>query len=132
MTTLPAHKMLDKLYEFPVRVIQPDEDCDQFLVPWGFTIYRTFYGPGFDEQWFKLLQTITAGTKHRLSEMEGGEDTVVTTKILELLHLDARSDRTLLNGLIPKCWPSCSRSSYRTRSSVHSRLRVIFLQSSSL
>jgi hypothetical protein len=98
MTTLPVHKMLDKLYEFPDRVIQPDER-DQFLVPWGFTIYRTFYGSGSDEQWTKLLQTITAGTKHRLSEMEGDEDNAITTKILQLLNLDARSDPTLLNDL---------------------------------
>ncbi|KAH6613023.1 hypothetical protein C7974DRAFT_444495 [Boeremia exigua] len=94
-----VHKMLEKLYEFPDRVLQPDEDRDQFLVPWGFTIYRTFYGPGSDDQWSKLLQTITTGTKYRLSIMDGGEDTVVTTKLLELLHLDARSDPTLLDGL---------------------------------
>ncbi|KAJ4381341.1 hypothetical protein N0V86_003690 [Didymella sp. IMI 355093] len=96
---LSVQEMLNKLYEFPDRVVQPDEDRDQFLVPWGFTIYRTFYGPGSDEQWSNLLQTITTGTKHGLSKMEGGEHTVVTTKISELLYLDARSDPTLLNGL---------------------------------
>jgi hypothetical protein len=31
--------------------------------------------------------------------MKGGEDHVVTSKILKLLHLDAQSDITLLNGL---------------------------------
>ena len=43
MTALPAHKMLDKLYEFPNRVLQPDEDRDQFLMPWELTVHRTPY-----------------------------------------------------------------------------------------
>jgi hypothetical protein len=34
-----------------------------------------------------------------LCEIKGRKDDIVTSKISKLLHLDARSDTTLLNGL---------------------------------
>ncbi|KAH8732401.1 hypothetical protein GQ44DRAFT_697591 [Phaeosphaeriaceae sp. PMI808] len=95
-----VQRMLRDLYRFPLdRYVMPEEDRDQFLEHWGFTIYRTFYGPGSDEKWSKLLQNITAGTEDRLNRMDGAEDTPVTTKVWGLFKLDARSDPTLLDGL---------------------------------
>jgi hypothetical protein len=38
-------------------------DSLSFLQPWGFTIYRTYYGPGSDRQWDELIQIVTNGTK---------------------------------------------------------------------
>jgi hypothetical protein len=77
----------------------PGEDLEQFLQPWGSTIYRTFYGPRSDERWAKLLQTITAGVGSGLNEMNGAEDTAATAKVLGLFKLNARSDPALLAGL---------------------------------
>jgi hypothetical protein len=74
--------ILEDCYRYPDRYIMPGEDLEQFLQPWGSTIYRTFYGPRSDERWAKLLQTITAGVGSGLNEMNGAEDTAATAKVL--------------------------------------------------
>src|SRR5690242_12197172 len=75
-------------------------DEDKYLQPWGFTIYRTYYGPGSDQQWEKLLLNITNGVKDRLRAHEGyGDDPAVITRAEELYKLDARSDPAFLAGL---------------------------------
>jgi hypothetical protein len=89
--------ILDMCYNYPERIIEPDEDREQFLQPWGFIIYRTFYGPGSDETWTKLLESITAGVEHSLSQMDGSDDTAATAKVLSLFKLDARSDPARLS-----------------------------------
>jgi hypothetical protein len=62
---------LDHLYKLPKgRTVWPEEDQEQFLVHWGYTIYRTYYGPGSDEQWLKLLKNITDGVGKGLTELE--------------------------------------------------------------
>ncbi|KAH5131207.1 hypothetical protein HBH70_177090 [Parastagonospora nodorum] len=91
--------ILNDCYRYPDRIIMPEEDREQFLRPWGFIIYRTFYGPDSDESWTKLLQTITAGVRAGLNKMDGAEDTAATAKVLGLFKLDARSDPALLAGL---------------------------------
>jgi hypothetical protein len=91
--------MLEDCYSYPNRAIMPEEDREQFLLPWGFIIYRTFYGPGSDERWAKLLQTITTGVESGLNRMDGARDTAATAKVLGLFKLDARSDPALLAGL---------------------------------
>ncbi|KAH3957787.1 hypothetical protein HBI81_156690 [Parastagonospora nodorum] len=91
--------ILNDCYRYPDRIIMPEEDREQFLRPWGFIIYRTFYGPGSDESWTKLLQTITAGVESGLNKMDGAEDTAATAKVLGLFKLDVRSDPALLAGL---------------------------------
>jgi len=77
-------KFVDHLYQYP-RVDQlhvypkdwddkPEEDkkqfMEQFLEHWGYAIYRTYYGPGSDEQWTKLLENITDGVGKGLAELE--------------------------------------------------------------
>jgi hypothetical protein len=91
--------ILKDCYRYPDRDTMPEEDCGQFLRPWGFITYRTFYGPGSGERWAKLLQAVTAGVKFGLNKMDGAEDAAATTKVLELFTLDARSDPALLDGL---------------------------------
>ncbi|KAF2743762.1 hypothetical protein M011DRAFT_379072, partial [Sporormia fimetaria CBS 119925] len=60
---------------------------------WGFTIYRIAYGPGSDQHWQTVLDKI---------HTQISEDTVgchpadaAAQQVLELFHLDARSDPAL-------------------------------------
>jgi hypothetical protein len=80
----------------------PGTDFDQFNRNWGFTIYRTFYGPNSDEQWRKLFEKITKGAAYELSmieELDVQEPTVAYAKAWNLFRLDARSDTTTFDGL---------------------------------
>ncbi|EMD64906.1 hypothetical protein GGP41_003572 [Bipolaris sorokiniana] len=89
-------KFIDSLYRFPQSQTFDDTDLDRYLQPWGFTIYRTYYGPGSDQQWEKLLQNITSGVKHQLKRHESPiDDPATICKAEELFKLDARSDSTL-------------------------------------
>ncbi|KAI3542565.1 hypothetical protein CSPX01_06770 [Colletotrichum filicis] len=72
-----------------------DGDVSEFYGSWGFTIYRTAYGPGTDAQWRTLLDKIRAQV---VSEIEcyleaGDED--VAAQLKSLFVLDARSDAAL-------------------------------------
>ena len=94
-------KFLDDLYVFPEdRTVELEEDREQFLTHWGFTIYRTYYGPGSDEQWSKLLKNIIDGVEEGLTELEeADEEPDATTKARDQFRLDARSDPATLDGL---------------------------------
>jgi hypothetical protein len=74
-------------------------DSDAALQHWGFTIYRTYYGPGSKERWDELLQKITIDVKLDLESQHGAEDVISTAKALSFFRLDARSDSTILEGL---------------------------------
>ncbi|KAH8706876.1 hypothetical protein GQ44DRAFT_691977 [Phaeosphaeriaceae sp. PMI808] len=99
MTTIT--KFLNDLYRYPEdRTVQPEEDVEQFLTHWGFTIYRTYYGPGSDEQWSKLLKKITDGVEEGLTELdEADEKPEAAVKARDQFRLDARSDPTTLKEL---------------------------------
>jgi hypothetical protein len=63
---------------------------------WGFTIYRTGYGPSSDQQWQQLLQTIqTSAHKEALSVTESTEEDPGFQELWSLFRLDARSDPAL-------------------------------------
>lgn len=63
---------------------------------WGFTIYRTGYGPLSDQQWQRLLQTIqTRAYEGALSATESTEDNSGFLQLWSLFRLDARSDPAL-------------------------------------
>ncbi|KAF5237097.1 hypothetical protein FAUST_6237 [Fusarium austroamericanum] len=73
------------------------KDADPpYLGRWGFTIYRTYYGPGSDENWDTLLKKAKEETFEALLE-EDHDD--IAAKICPLFQLDARSDPALLDGL---------------------------------
>jgi len=94
-------KFVDSLRKVPEGESIEQLKLKDYLQPWGFTIYRTYYGPGANEQWDKLLQNITTGVKHRLKATGGSnEDPAMITKAEELFKLDARSDPAVLDGLI--------------------------------
>jgi hypothetical protein len=67
---------------------------------WGFTIYRTGYGPSSDQQWQRLLKTIQSGAHEEAfdaieSEEEDPKDDPEFQKLWSLFRLDARSDPAL-------------------------------------
>ncbi|KAI4694250.1 uncharacterized protein J4E84_002832 [Alternaria hordeiaustralica] len=93
-----VQKFLDDLNQHPVTV--PFVDVPNDMPYWGFTIYRTYYGPGSDQRWSELLQRMTTETKLDLESQDGAEDdTTSTAKAWSLFKLDARSDSTVLDGL---------------------------------
>ena len=52
------HAMLQMLELFPPLRMQPTPSKVQCYMYWGFTIYRTHYGPGSDKQWEELLDCL--------------------------------------------------------------------------
>ncbi|KAJ4311762.1 hypothetical protein N0V94_007779 [Neodidymelliopsis sp. IMI 364377] len=71
-----------------------------FLQPWGFTIYRTHYDPGSNQQWDALIQTITNGAKEAIrGNANSTDDPAMIAKAEQLFKLDTRSDSALLHGL---------------------------------
>lgn len=93
-------KFVDGLRKIPDGEHVYEMNLDKYLQPWGFTIYRTYYGSGSDQQWEKLLVNITNGVKDRLRAHGGSkEDPAMITRAEELFKLDARSDPAALDSL---------------------------------
>ncbi|RYF34541.1 MAG: hypothetical protein EOO38_29440 [Cytophagaceae bacterium] len=68
-------KRKKNVYDFPIRrIMEPEEDREQFLTHWGFTIYRIHYGPGYDEQWSRLLQNINDRVAKGLDELDEADE----------------------------------------------------------
>ena len=65
LMALPGQQLQDlrKVPEGEIISEAEFNDSLSFLQPWGFTIYRTYYGPGSDRQWDELIQIVTNGTK---------------------------------------------------------------------
>lgn len=77
-------------------LISPSEDCESLIRNWGFTIYRTGYGPSSDQQWQDLLQKIqTHAYKNALRMTGATEDDASFQEIWSLFRMDARSDAAL-------------------------------------
>lgn len=93
-------EFLEHLYKPPEgRLIWPEEDQQQFLIHWGYTIYRTYYGPGSDEKWSKLLKNIIDDVEKGLIEVEEvDEEPDAVTKIRDQFRLDGRSLPATLGG----------------------------------
>ncbi|KAI4948995.1 hypothetical protein J4E91_005457 [Alternaria rosae] len=63
---------------------------------WGFTMYRTGYGPSSDQQWQRLLQTIQTNAHEGALDATGTEeDDPGFQQLWSLFRLDARSDPAL-------------------------------------
>lgn len=59
------------LYEPPEDgIIEPGEDREQLPLHWNYMLYRTYYGPGSNEQWSKLLDKITYGVEKGLAVLK--------------------------------------------------------------
>ena len=65
---------------------------------WGYSIYRTYYGPGSDESWNTLLELLKQQTLLELEALEGKDQDDVQ-KLKELFHLEVHQDPTVFGGL---------------------------------
>ncbi|SPJ71140.1 uncharacterized protein FTOL_00868 [Fusarium torulosum] len=75
------------------------DNAEPSLVGWGFTVYRTYYGPGSDENWNTLLSKAKEEADKELMAYVIGGDEETAEKLKPLFRLDARSDPALLDGL---------------------------------
>lgn len=73
-------------------------DHGPIYTPWGFTVYRTSFGPSTDEQWQLLLQEISAKMHEEISAYKD-EDPDAASKLISLFRLDSRSDQNTQAGL---------------------------------
>lgn len=72
---------------------------DEYLGPWDFTTSRTYYSPGSEHQWYRLLQNMTNAAKHELSEHASAtQDLNTTPKLENVFSLDPCSNPETLNG----------------------------------
>jgi hypothetical protein len=65
---------------------------------WGYPIYRTYYGPGSDESWNELLNSLKQQTRLGLGAFEE-EDQDDVQKLKDLFHINSYEDPTALEGL---------------------------------
>ncbi|RSL65534.1 hypothetical protein CEP51_012980 [Fusarium floridanum] len=84
--------MLERLSEVPCW--PPDQPTS--ISHWGFTIYRTYYGPSSDDNWDKLLMT---AKREAMEEVMNEGDDEAGEKLKPLFCLDPRSDAALLSGV---------------------------------
>ncbi|KAL6915552.1 hypothetical protein FSHL1_007001 [Fusarium sambucinum] len=70
---------------------------------WGFTIYRTYYGPESDEPWNTLLRVLTQQTRLALGYHGNRQDETLYSSQIEIMkrlfRLFPREDPDLLTGL---------------------------------
>ena len=77
-------------------LIYSSEDCESLIRSWGFTIYRTGYGPSSDQQWQDLIKQIqTYAYKNALRMTGATEDDAGFQEIWSLFRMDSRSDAAL-------------------------------------
>jgi hypothetical protein len=96
VTNRTITKFLRYLDDWPDGTIEEHEDLEQFLTYWGFTIYRTYYGPEPDQRWSALLQKITDGVAEGLRNLEKADkNSEAVTKALHWFRMDARYDAAM-------------------------------------
>ena len=96
-----------------LRRDNPSGSPDKAYTQWGYTLYRTAYGPGTDRQWAMLVETIRTVVRvsleclqrkaefERQREAEFGrddEEAHAAQILLGLFRLDPRSDYDTLHG----------------------------------
>lgn len=80
-------------------------DNFQYYRQWGFTIYRTYYGPQSDKYWNMLLGALKQQTRLAFGYYENNEDVEEDVdqgdvqRLKDLFHLNTREDASLLDGL---------------------------------
>lgn len=77
---------------------------DKYYVPLGFTMYRTNYDNGTDALWEKLIADLESRTKKSIrstyrDNMHIPEEAEAVEKMVSLVKMDPRSDKSLLEGL---------------------------------
>ncbi|KAM5351165.1 hypothetical protein ACJ41O_003888 [Fusarium nematophilum] len=102
----PVNEMIDSVWSPPRGVkrqykSRKHPDNFQYYRQWGFTIYRTYYGPQSDKHWNMLLGALKQQTSLAFGYFEDKEDVDQgdVQRLKELFHLDTREDASLLDGL---------------------------------
>ncbi|KAH7251364.1 hypothetical protein BKA59DRAFT_491872 [Fusarium tricinctum] len=87
-------RILDTCWRYPFPL-----EFNPSLVGWGFTVYRTYYGPDSNENWNTLRNKAKEEANKELMACvyDGNDETA--EKLKSLFRLDARSDPALLGGL---------------------------------
>ena len=75
-----------------------------YYIPLGFTVYRTNYDDGTDALWEKLIDDLESKTKVSIrykyrDNMHIPEEAEAVDKMISLVKMDPRSDKSLLEGL---------------------------------
>ncbi|KAI7762504.1 hypothetical protein LZL87_008850 [Fusarium oxysporum] len=102
----PIEEMITMVWS-PPRGIQrryksrQHPDNFQYYCQWGFTSYRTYYGPESDHYWNTLQRSLNQQTRLAFGYFEGEQDVDQSDVQLlkSLFHLDAREDASQLDGL---------------------------------
>lgn len=88
------------------QTFPPDADLSPFYTNWGFSVYRTAYGPSSDRQWQTLVDKIRAQAvaevklhsgpdqEHSGDRDDGGDQSAL--QLLSLFRLDLHSDPATL------------------------------------
>lgn len=88
--------MLKRLWRPPENVDIWPADDDIYYKSWGFTIYRTCYDPGSEQQWNLLIEKISTSVHAGIKACECPTDTASDiSKLYNLFKLDARSSPDL-------------------------------------
>ncbi|TVY67893.1 hypothetical protein Focb16_v003052 [Fusarium oxysporum f. sp. cubense] len=102
----PIEELIDHVWSPPRGVKRQHKsrhhpDNLQYYCQWGYTIYRTYYGPESDRYWNVLLNSLMQQTRLAFGCFEDQDD--VDQRDVQLLkdlfHLDTREDASLLDGL---------------------------------
>ncbi|KPM44179.1 hypothetical protein AK830_g2386 [Neonectria ditissima] len=110
--------IIDLIYREPRGIPGTVQRCTDRKLPenfknyekWGFTIYRTYYGPESDQSWNMLLGALKQQTLLALGYYEDQDDDKEDLEIVKnMFHLDPREDASLLEGLDVRglrevCW----------------------------
>lgn len=98
-------------YSFPLEFDVPEDyviseeeqammdNVEPSLVGWGFTVYRTYYGLGSDQNWDTLRNKAKVEADKGLIACVYDVNDEIAEKLEPLFRLDARSDPALLDGL---------------------------------
>ncbi|PVH98109.1 hypothetical protein DM02DRAFT_60110 [Periconia macrospinosa] len=79
------------------QLFTSDMDISPYYRKWGFTIYRTAYGPGSDQCWQTIIDKINAQVSEDALDPRSADP--AAHRAVQLFRLDARSDRNTLEGL---------------------------------
>jgi hypothetical protein len=92
--------LVKRTWRPPFNVDIFPDDHDKHYKPWGFTLYRTCYGPESNQQWDLLINNISTAVLARLMTCrDQGDDPKNFSIITENFKLDTRSDPNTLDGL---------------------------------
>ena len=94
-----------ELLRFLIPSCDNTSDSEPVYAQWGFTLYRTAYGPASDRQWAMLVETIRTVVRvsleclQREAEFERDDEEAHAAQVLlGLFRLDPRSDYDTLQG----------------------------------